>query len=202
MFSRTISAGALVDVLNADRSASRGVPYRLLREALLIGAGVLLLALAAHLRISLPFTVVPITGQTFAVLLLGAAYGWRRGGATVALYLAAGLAGLPVFAEVAGLATWGYLIGFLLAALVVGWLAERGWDRRLPSAIAAMLVGEVAIYACGLPWLAHFVGWQHVLAFGLLPFLPGDAIKLAAAALLLPGAWLFVRAARGRRTEA
>jgi len=171
------------------------------REALLVGIGVLLLALAAHLRVILPFTVVPITGQTFAVLLLGAAYGWRRGGLTAALYLAAGLAGLPVFADVAGLATLGYLAGFLLAAVVVGWLAERGWDRRFVTALAAMLAGEVVIYACGLLWLARFVGWGNVVAEGLLPFLPGDMLKLVAAALVLPAVWQAVRAIRGRRSE-
>ena len=173
----------------------------LAREALLVGAGILLLALAAHLRIILPFTVVPITGQTFAVLLLGAAYGWRRGAVTVALYLATGLAGLPVFADVAGLATFGYLAGFLLAAGLVGWLAERGWDRHFVSALGAMLAGEVVIYACGLLWLARFVGWEHVVAEGLLPFLPGDALKLVAAALVLPAAWQVVRVIRGRRSE-
>jgi biotin transport system substrate-specific component len=195
------SAGVLVDTLAGARAANRGWLSWLLREALLVGAGVALLALAAHLRILLPFTVVPITGQTFAVLLLGAAYGWRRGGVTVALYLAAGLAGLPVFADVAGLATAGYLVGFLLAAVVVGWLAERGWDRHSVTALAALLAGEVVIYACGLPWLARFVGWQHVIAAGLLPFLPGDALKLVAAALVLPAAWQAVRMVRGRRSE-
>lgn len=202
MFSRTISSGALADTLAGSFPVRRTWVTRLAREALLIGVGVVLLALAAHLRITLPFTIVPITGQTFAVLLLGAAYGWRRGGVTVALYLAAGLAGLPVFAEVVGMATWGYLLGFLLAAVVVGWLAERGWDRNIVTAIVAMLAGEVAIYACGLAWLAHFVGWEHVVALGLLPFLAGDALKLVAAALLLPAAWQVVRAIQGRRLKA
>lgn len=197
----TQSAGVLVDALAGVPAARRGWLARLAREALLVGAGVLLLALAAHLRIILPFTIVPITGQTFAVLMLGAAYGWRRGGVTVALYLAAGLAGLPVFADVAGLATLGYLAGFLLAAVVVGWLAGRGWDRRFVAALAAMLAGEVVIYACGLLWLARFVGWQHVVAEGLLPFLPGDTLKLVAAALVLPAAWQAVRMIRGRRSE-
>ena len=189
----TGSTGVLVDALAGAPAARRGRLAWLAREALLVGAGVLLLALAAYLRIILPFTIVPITGQTFAVLLLGAAYGWRRGGVTVALYLAAGLAGLPVFADVAGLATLGYLAGFLLAAVVVGWLAGRGWDRHFVTALAAMLAGEVVIYACGLLWLARFVGWGQVIALGLAPFVIGDALKLAAAALLLPAAWLATR---------
>ncbi|HEX8981993.1 MAG TPA: biotin transporter BioY [Ktedonobacterales bacterium] len=189
--------GALVDVLVARPSQS-SAPVVAAREVALAALGVILLALSARVIIPLPFTPVPITGQTFMVLLLAAAYGWRRGLATVTLYLLAGVAHLPVFAAVPGVATYGYLVGFALAAVVVGWLAERGWDRKLLTSILAMLAGEVAIYACGLLWLARFVGWSNVIAFGLTPFLIGDALKLLAAALLAPAAWYATRRALGQ----
>ena len=159
------------------------------RDAGLIVGSTLLLALSARVAIFLPGNPVPITGQTFAVLLLAAALGWRRGYATTALYITLGSAGLPVFADVSSPVTYGYLVGFALAALVIGWLAEHGWDRRLPTAIAAMLLGEVAIYLGGVPWLAHFFGWDFAFKNGLIPFLLGDILKLLAAALLLPAAW-------------
>ncbi|HET9109525.1 MAG TPA: biotin transporter BioY [Ktedonobacterales bacterium] len=197
MLSQGTRRGALVDVVitrGAIASTQRGQRVAsVAREAALAVLGVVALAISAHIIIPLPFTPVPVTGQTFAVLLLGAAYGARRGVASVVLYLLAGAAGLPVFAAVAGAASYGYLIGFAVAAFIVGWLADRGWGRGLPTSIAAMLVGEVAIYACALPWLARFVGWNHVIALGLTPFLVGDAYKLVAAALLLPAAWLATR---------
>lgn len=197
MLSQGFRRGALVDVVvarGALAGARRGrLAANVARETALAVAGVVALALSAAVIIPLPFTPVPVTGQTFAVLLLAAAYGARRGLASVALYLIAGAVGLPVFAAVASAASYGYLAGFALAALVVGWLADRGWGRALPTSIAAMLAGEIAIYACALPWLARFVGWNHVIALGLTPFLIGDAYKLAAAALLLPAAWLATR---------
>ncbi len=159
----------------------------LARDAALVAGGVLLLALGAH--VAIPLKPVPITGQTFAVLLVAAALGWRRGYTTVILYIVLGTAGLPIFAAVSSPVTYGYLAGFALAALVVGWLAERGWDRAVVTSLAAMLLGEVAIYACGLPWLAQFTGWGGALTFGLVPFLVGDSVKLALAAALLPAAW-------------
>lgn len=202
MLSHENQRGALVDALVARGAAQgRSGPTTLTdvaREAALALIGVVTLALSAHVIIPLPFTPVPITGQTFAVLLLAGAYGARRGLASVVLYLLAGAAGLPVFAAVPGIATYGYLAGFALAAVVVGWLAQRGWDRSLPASIAAMLAGEVAIYACGLTWLARFVGWEHVVALGLAPFLVGDALKLLAAALLLPAAWFATRRMLGQ----
>lgn len=168
------------------------------RDVALVAAGTLLLALCAQVMLRLPFTPVPITGQTFGVLLVGAALGWRRGFASVLAYVGLGAAGLPVFANVSSPASYGYLIGFALAALVVGWLAERGWDRRLGTSVLAMLAGEAAIYLGGLPWLAHFTGWSNVVALGFVPFIPGDAAKLAAAALLLPAAWYVTGRARVR----
>ena len=205
MLSHGSQRGALVDIILARGGATQPAPSPLAlaaRETALAVIAVVALALSAQVIVPLPFTPVPITGQTFAVLLIAAAYGARRGLASIALYLLAGVAGLPVFAAVPGIASYGYLAGFALAAVVVGWLADRGWTRTLPMSIAAMLAGEVAIYACGLLWLARFVGWQHVIAFGLAPFLIGDTIKLMAAALLLPAAWYATRRTLGEEPRA
>ncbi len=140
---------------------------------------------------------VPITGQTFAVLLVGASLGALRGTASLSLYLALGLLGAPVYTEqnsgweyFTG-ATGGYIIGFVLAAAITGFLAEQRWDRSLSSAIAAMLLGSVAIYAAGLPWLAATLNldFETTLKEGLAPFVPGDLLKLFLAAALLPTAW-------------
>ena len=204
MLSGTTQRGALVDVLSSNQAEDARAPSaatRWIREAALAVAGVTLLALSARLIIPLPFTPVPVTGQTCGVLLLAAAYGARRGLATVALYILAGVAGLPVFAAIPGVASYGYIAGFALAAIVVGWLAEHGWDRTLPRSLVAMLAGEVAILLCGMVWLARFVGWGNVIALGLTPFLAGDVLKLLAAALLLPAAWGVVRATLGREAR-
>ncbi len=175
-------------------------------DAALVLGGSLLTALMAQIAIPLPFTPVPITGQTLAVLLVGAALGSRRGALSMAAYVLEGVLGLPVFAGgTAGLArllgpTGGYLVGFIAAAFVTGWLAERGWDRRLLTAALAMLAGNVVIYLFGLPWLARFTGGflgpKGALVLGLLPFIPGDLVKLALAALLLPSAWWIARSVR------
>ena len=169
------------------------------RDILLVVGGSLCVAGMAQLRIPLPFTPVPITGQTFAVLLVGAGLGSRRGAISLALYLLLGLLGLPFFAGGAsGLAillgpTGGYLVGFVVAATLVGLLAARGLDRRIPSALLAFLTGEVVIYLFGVAWLSVFLGIPHAITAGLLPFLFGDAIKLAAAGLVLPAAWALVK---------
>jgi biotin transport system substrate-specific component len=174
------------------------LPGSLAWKAILVLAGSALIALGAQVRIPLPFSPVPVTGQTFAVLLVAAALG-RLGLASVVAYLIEGAIGLPVFAGGGfGVATivgptGGYLIGFALAAAVVGSAAERGWDRHLVTALAAMLLGEVAIYACGLAWLARFPLPVPLLDAGLLPFIPGDVFKMALAALALPTAWRLVR---------
>jgi biotin transport system substrate-specific component len=187
--------------------ALRLVPDRALWRGVLVVGGSLLLALAAQLAIPLPGTPVPVTGQTFGVLLIGATLGARLGAAAVLLYLlegvVAGPLGVNVFAPGAsvGLArlggpTGGFLTGFVLAALVVGYCADRGWERRLWSAVLVMLVGEIVIYAVGLPWLARFVPAPKLLDAGLFPFIVGDLYKVALAALALPGAWRVV----GRRS--
>jgi len=173
----------------------------LLRNAILAVLGSALLWASA--KIQIPFYPVPMTMQTFVVLVLGMAYGGRLGAATLGLYLLEGAFGLPVFAGTPekgiGLAyiagpTGGYLVGFLLAAVACGWLAERCWDRSVAKTVAAMLVGNVFIYVPGLLWLGTVVGWDKpVLAWGLTPFLLGELTKLALAAVLLPAVWKLVR---------
>jgi biotin transporter BioY len=159
----------------------------------LVVLGSLLVALAAQIKI--PMWPVPVTMQTLAVLLVGALLGSRLGALSMLLYLGEGLLGLPVFAGwgsgpayFAG-PTAGYLFGFVAAAFVVGWLCERGWDRKVSTAVLAMLLGNVTIYLFGLPWLARFVGVDRVLQAGLLPFIPGDILKIILAALILPAGW-------------
>ena len=164
------------------------------------------LALWISAKISIPFWPVPLTMQTLVVLMIGMAFGSRLGVATVLLYLAEGAAGLPVFSGTPekgiGLAymmgtTGGYLIGFVLAAGVVGHLAERGWDRNPVSTAVAMLLGNIVIYLPGLLWLGMIVGWDKpVLAWGLTPFLAGDALKLALAAVLMPTLWALLSKSR------
>jgi biotin transport system substrate-specific component len=173
--------------------------------------GSFLVAGLAQVSVRLPFTPVPITGQTLGVLLVGAAYGPALGAATLVLYLLWGVIGLPVFAPNAdgshdtGLqvlrstsATGGYLLGFAAAAGVTGWLSRRGWDRSLRSSIGAMFLGSIVIYALGVPWLYHAlppvidgdpVTVDTALSFGLYPFIIGDTLKLLVAAGLLPAAW-------------
>ena len=157
-------------------------------------------ALLARVSIPLGFTPVPITGQTLAVLLTGAALGSRRGASSMTLYLVAG-ALLPVYAGggsglVWNLASGGYIIGFIPAAYVVGFLCERGWDRRV-WIILAMLAGNIVLYIPGLIWLAFFVPVGKVLELGLYPFIPGDLIKLSIASLMLPTAWALLRWSKG-----
>lgn len=178
-----------------------------LADAALVIGGVGLVALAAQVSIPLPFTPVPITGQTLAVVLVGASLGVIRGTASLALYVGAGIVGAPVYADgahgwgaVTG-ATGGYLLGFVLAAALIGVLAERRWDRHFPSAVAAMLTGNVVIYLVGLPWLAISLGTslERTLELGLYPFVAGDVLKLYLAGALLPAAWKVVSAVDARR---
>lgn len=170
----------------------------LVNVLLIVGASIVT-ALAAQAAVPVPWSPVPITGQTWAVLLTGAVLGARRAFLAQALYLMEGAAGLPVFAGgAAGFAvfagpTAGYLAAFPFAAAVTGLLAERGWDRRFLTMVAAMLLGSVVIFAFGLANLSRFVPADHLLTAGLLPFLPGDVVKSSLAALAFPTAWRWVR---------
>jgi biotin transport system substrate-specific component len=160
----------------------------------------LLTAVAAQVRFHLPFTPVPLTGQTFAVLLTGAALGMRAGAASQALYLVLGLIGLPVYTDFEGGwhaatgSTGGYLVGFVVAAAIVGALAERRQDRSFLTSVPAMLTGTAVIYTFGALWLAHHLGVSvsKAVELGVSPFLIGDAVKLVLAGLLLPMAWHMV----------
>ena len=182
----------------------------LLTDALLVLGGAAFVGLAAQLSFRLGFTPVPITGQTFAVLLVGAAYGPALGATSLAAYLLLGVAGVPLYADhhhgwsVFSGATGGYIVGFVLAAAVTGALAERGWDKRFSSSIAAMLTGSVIIYVCGSIWLHHVLGvsWNTTLVDGVYPFVPVDLVKLYLAAAALPAAWGLVRRLRSPEGEA
>jgi biotin transport system substrate-specific component len=188
------------------------VPIRLgervnarVRDVALVVAGALLIYLTARIAFVVPGSPVPITGQTFGVLLVGGALGFRRGLIGVGLYVLLGVIGLPFFAEAKGGlsviwgATGGYLIGFAIAGALVGRLAELGWDRKIGGALGAMLLGNAVIYAIGLPWLGVVTSSspEETIALGLTPFLLGDALKLVLAAVLFPVAWWVV----GRRPD-
>jgi len=177
----------------------------LLADILLVLAGTGFVALAAQVTIELPFTPVPISGQTFAVVLVGASLGALLGLASLGLYLFVGALGAPVYAEGEGGwavltgPTGGYIVGFCCAAALVGWMAQQRWDRRFNSAVAAMLTGNVVIYLFGLPWLAREIGTglEGTLEAGLYPFVVGDLLKLYLAGALLPSAWKLVERMRG-----
>jgi biotin transport system substrate-specific component len=166
-------------------------------------AGAALIAACAQISIPLSFTPVPLTGQTFAVLLVGASLGSLAGTASAILYLIVGALGAPVYAQhahgwhILNSPSGGYLFGFVAAATLTGALAERRWDRRFSSSLGAMLSGNVIIYAFGVGWLAHqlHVSLARALGLGLYPFVAGDLIKLYLAATVLPLAWRYV----GRR---
>jgi biotin transport system substrate-specific component len=173
----------------------------LLTDAILVVSGTALVSICAQISVKLPFTPVPITGQTFAVCLVGASLGAVRGAASLTLYFLVGVLGAPVYAhrdhgwDVITSASGGYIVGFVLAAAVTGLLAEHGWDRRFSSAVGAMLTGNVVIYLVGLPWLAVVLNTnlEQTLEDGLYPFVPGDLFKLYCAAALLPAAWRGVK---------
>ena len=166
-------------------------------KVFLVAIGSLLLATSAQVKI--PLYPVPVTGQTLVVLLIGMVYGPRLGGLTIATYLLQGVIGLPVFAGGAfGIATLlgptgGYLGGFLIAAVVMGFLAERGMGRGIMSTVIAMMIGNTIIYVTGASWLASFIGAEKAWTSGVLPFLYGDVLKLVVAAGLMPMAWRLVK---------
>lgn len=176
------------------------------RDLALVLGGTVFIAASAQIAIPLPFSPVPLTGQTLAVLLTGASLGARLATSSTALYLAAALAGLPVLAptetgghltgaDVLRMPTLGYVIGFVLAAFIVGRLAERGYTRSAARTVLAMLVGNTVIYALGLLWLHRALSatWADTISWGLTPFLLGDTVKVFIAAGLLPTAWRVIR---------
>jgi biotin transport system substrate-specific component len=190
---------------------------RLARQAMLVALGIAALTLAAKTQVPMWPSPVPVTLGTFAVLAIGAAYGARLGLVTILGYMLLGLLGADVFAgssaEKAGWAymsgaTGGYLLGYVLATALLGALARRGWDRSVGWMALAMLLGNVAIYLPGVAWINHIIAagaydpatygsvWEQTLVWGLTPYLIGDAIKLALAALLLPAIWKLVGSAR------
>lgn len=169
---------------------SRAIVY----DAILVLAGSLLIAASAQLKVHLWFSAVPVTGQTFAVLVLGALLGARRGALCVLMYLLEGLAGLPVFAAGPGAAalfgpTGGYLLGFAPAAYLTGALAQRGWDRRTGTTILAMALGNVVIHTFGVLWLSFAIGIRQAIVVGSCPFVAGDIVKIVVAACILPAGW-------------
>lgn len=209
---RPRTARTLADVLwPAADQAGAGA---LLRNALLVLVGSIFVAASAQVQV--PWYPVPFTGQTFGVLVVGMALGWRLGGLSLALYALEGAIGLPVFAGFKGGAailsgpTGGYIVGFIFAAGAVGLLAEKGWSRHVLMTVAAMVIGNLVIYAFGVAWLTNWyatlgakfipagaTAFEAAIANGLVPFLLGDAAKIVLAALVLPGAWKVVRAMRG-----
>ena len=179
----------------------RVVPRSMVTDVALIFAGAVLTAIAA--QIAIPMWPVPITGQTFAVLLVGAVLGASRGALSMITYISLGAAGLPVFTgAVSGITfgtTFGYLVGFIAAAAVVGWFSQLNWQKKVSGVLASFAIGNAVIYMFGLPWLAFALSnlgiasdAGAVIAAGLVPFLVGDAIKMALAAAALPLAWKYL----------
>ena len=185
--------------------ADRLVRRSLATDLVLIAAGAALVSIAA--QVAVPLWPVPITGQTLAVLVVGSSLGAMRGMLSMVLYAALGLAGLPVFSDAthgAGVlfgATGGYIVGFILAAGLTGWLAQRSWDHRVVGALVSFLAGSVVTFAVGLPWLAVVGGFsfQQTLEFGLYPFILGGIIKAALAAVFIRLAWFGVNRADEQR---
>ena len=190
----------LSDVLEVNDAT-----MQLAKQAAMVVFGIVVLAVAAKIKV--PMWPVPITLGTFAVLSIGAAYGARLGLVTILGYMIVGLLGFDVFAGSSATVfgyeymmggTGGYLVGYVLATLLLGALARKGWDRSAPKMAVAMLLGNVLIYVPGLIWLGMLYGWDKpILAWGLTPFLVGDAIKLALAAGLFPLVWKMIDRARG-----
>jgi biotin transport system substrate-specific component len=186
----------LATTLWPQQAASRTARF----AALAVGGA---LALAISAKAQVPFYPVPMTLQTLVVLIIGAAFGARLAAATVALYLAEGLMGLQVFAGLNAGPTYmagptgGFLIGFLFAAALVGWLAERGWDRSLGLLLAAMAIGHLVIFAFGYAWLASLIGPEKAWLGGIVPFFAATVVKTLLAWALVAAAWRAVASLRG-----
>lgn len=202
-----------LSALRTNTLSARLVADSWLSNIVLVAGGTALMAISARTSHQFSFSTVPVTGQTFAVLLIGALYGGRLAAATMIAYLAEGAAGLPVFAGghagiYGGIATpsGGFLFGFIVAAYVVGWLAERGWDRSR-WIMLPMLLGNAILYVPGLIWLHQdfavvdkSISWSTTLDYGLWPFVAGDLAKLVAASLAVPAGWSIVESFRIGRT--
>lgn len=210
---RTLSSTVLTEAVGPSEGTAR-----ILKQVALVFAGIAAMAVLAKIKVPLWPLPVPITLQTFGVLLIGTAYGARLGLATMVGYLLVGALGFDVFtsstAENSGLGymlggTGGYLLGFAVAALILGAVARRGWDRHVAGSLAGMVAATAVIYAMGMGWLGYLIQrngwfdaaafgsvWEQTLAWGLAPFVVGEAIKLALAALLVPALWKLVGAAR------
>ncbi|MCX5524082.1 biotin transporter BioY [Streptomyces bobili] len=174
------------------------IPASRVRDIALVLGGAALTGLAAQIAVPVPGSPVPVTGQTFAALLVGTTLGARRGFLSLAVYALVGMAGVPWFAEGgsgAGAVSFGYVLGMILASTVVGALARRGADRSVPRMAGTMLVGSAIIYAIGVPYLAYAadISASTAIAAGLTPFLIGDALKAALAMGLLPTAWKLIK---------
>ncbi|MAL80094.1 MAG: hypothetical protein CMN55_13450 [Sneathiella sp.] len=170
------------------------------RATVLALVGTFLLAVSAQLAV--PMWPVPMTMQTFAVTVIGAAYGWRLGGATVALYLAQGAMGLPVFSGGVATAalvgpTAGYIYGFVAAAVLVGFMVEKGWGKTILKSTVAMTLGTAVMFAGGISWLSTLIGFEAALVSGFYPFIAGGIVKIALAVAVLPMAWKLVEKFRG-----
>ena len=196
--------------LRNNTLSSRIVPESWITNIILIAAGSALMAVSARFSHHFSFSTVPVTGQTFAVLLIGALYGSRLGAATMIAYVGEGASGMPVFASGAGgvsaiaTASGGYLFGFIIAAYIVGWFSERGWDRSR-WIVVPMLLANASIYVPGIIWLHQqfsivdkSITWSTALDYGLWPFIAGDLAKLVAATLAVPAGWSIVEKLRAR----
>lgn len=181
----------------ADICKPRGLTMRWAYEILLVLTGTALIAVSA--KVQIPMWPVPVTAQTFAVLLIAALFGAKRGAITLLVYLGEGAIGLPVFAgPAAGLGyfagtTTGFLIGFVVAAYIVGRLSECGWDRNYLKTVAAMTLGTIAIFTCGLVWMAFYPIDEKLITAGLFLLIPGAIIKIALAAAILPSGWKLLK---------
>lgn len=193
-FTLTAPSPAMAGQISRHMVKSGGLGEAMMSLALvLVGVGIL----AVSARIQVPFYPVPVTMQTLAVMMIAMAYGSKLGTTTLFSYLLAGFLGAPVFAGGAGFAymagpTGGYLAGFLLAGIVLGALADRGWTRNWQTTVAAMLVGTAIIYLLGVTWLSQLIGFDKAVAFGLVPFIYGDILKLVIAAAAVPYMWKMV----------
>lgn len=202
MASQTLNSyNSLAETLGPNAGAALRI-----KQVALVALGIVLLAVMAKIKLPIPPSPVPVTMGTFGVLAIGAAYGPRLGLVTILGYLIVGALGYDVFAnssaEKFGLeymmgGTGGYLVGYVLATLALGWAATRGWDRSVIWMAFAMLIGNALIYVPGLLWLGVLYGWDKpILEWGLTPFIIGDFMKLALAAILLPVTWKLVGKAR------